>query len=87
MSWYFGEWLCPVHHAVSQIGKNMQTESMKELNEALVLALHHSDGNAEAFAFHLTAPLAAWMAQGMLDEDIAMSAIRLLHQLHHFVKF
>lgn len=60
----------------------MRTESMKALNEALALALHHSAGNAEAFAFHLTAPLAAWIGQGMLDEDIAMSAIRLLHQLH-----
>lgn len=64
----------------------MSTESMTALNEALALALHHSDGNAEEFALYLTAPLAAWMEQGMLDKDIAMSAIRLLHQLHPNVK-
>ena len=62
------------------------TQHMTHLNEALALALLHSDGNAQAFAFHLTAPLAAWMAQGMLDEDTAMEAIKLLHQLHPNLK-
>ena len=64
----------------------MTTQQMTQLNDALALALHHSDGNAEAFAFHLTAPLAGWMAQGMLNEDTAMAAIKLLHQLHPNVK-
>ncbi|CAN7781128.1 hypothetical protein LJR296_008011 [Cupriavidus necator] len=64
----------------------MTTQHMTQLNDALALALHQSDGNAQAFAFHLTAPLAAWMAQGLLDEDTAIEAIELLHQLHPNVK-
>ena len=58
---------------------------MIELNAALKLALQHSDGDPEAFAFHLTAPLAGWMGQGLLDEETAVKAIDLLHKLHpHF---
>jgi hypothetical protein len=55
---------------------------MNELNDALKLALESSNGNPEAFAFYLTAPLAGWMTQGMIDADTALEAIRLLHQLH-----
>lgn len=64
----------------------MTTGHMNELNEALALAVRNSDGNAQMFAFLLTAPLAGWMGQGMLDEGTAMAAIKLLHQLHPNVK-
>ena len=59
---------------------------MTEFNRALDVALIHSAGNAELFAFHLTAPLAGWMAQGLLQERTAKAAISLLHQLHPAIK-
>lgn len=62
------------------------TQMMVELNTALQSALLESEGNPEMFAFLLTAPLAAWMADGRLDEETALEAIRLLHQLHPTVK-
>lgn len=58
------------------------TNELIELNEALKLAIERADGDAEKFAFLLTAPLAGWMMQGMLDKETATEAIRLLHQLH-----
>jgi len=63
-----------------------QQPGIAELNRALVIALTNSSGNAQSFAFHLTAPLAAWSGQGFLDEGTAMAAISLLHQLHPDVK-
>jgi len=48
----------------------------------LRLAVEGANGDAEMFAFLLTASLAGWMMQGMLDENVSSEAIRLLHQLH-----
>ncbi len=62
------------------------TKKMKELNDALKLVLDGAEGAPDMFAFLLTAPLAGWMAQGMLDEDSAMAAIGLLHRLHPSVQ-
>lgn len=59
---------------------------MQKLNDALKLAVEQSDGDAQLFALLLTAPLAGWMVQGFLDEDVASRAIALLHQLHPDVK-
>lgn len=58
------------------------TIKLIELNDALRLAVEDANGDAEMFAFLLTAPLAGWMMQGMLDEDVSSEAIRLLHRLH-----
>jgi hypothetical protein len=63
-------------------GRKMMTTEFNELNEALKMAVDGADGDAEMFAFLLTAPIAGWLGQGMLDEDTALSAIQLLHQLH-----
>lgn len=76
-------------HAKKFSKDNMTFEKknqMPELDRALELALMHSAGNAEAFAFHLTAPLAGWMSQGFLRKETATAAIRLLHQLHLAIK-
>lgn len=53
-----------------------------KLNSDLKLAVTDAEGDPQRFAFLLTASLASWMAQGMLDQDTAMQAIRLLHKLH-----
>lgn len=55
---------------------------MKQLNDALKLAVEGAEGDAELFALLLTAPIAGWMTQGLLDEVVAAQAIALLHQLH-----
>jgi len=59
---------------------------MQQLNDALKLAVEQAQGDAELFALLLTAPLAGWMVQGFLDEDVASKAIGLLHQLHPNVR-
>ena len=58
------------------------TNRLIELNDALKLAVEGAEGNAEKFALLLTAPLSGWMMQGMLEEEVSLEAIRLLHQLH-----
>lgn len=55
---------------------------MTLLNEALKMALENADGNAEAFVFYFTATLAGFQGQRMLNENVVMQSIRLLHQLH-----
>jgi hypothetical protein len=64
----------------------MTTQQMADLNRALAVALDHSNGNAQALVFHLTAPLAGWMCQGLLDQNITTAVIKLLHQLHPDIK-
>lgn len=56
--------------------------SMLQLNEALAMALENAEGDPQAFAFYLSAALAGFMGQRMLNEHVAMQSIRLLHQLH-----
>lgn len=67
--------------ASSTFDPNVPAE-MARLNQALLIALESADGDPESFAFYLTAPLAAWMAEGGLNEDVAMASIQLLHRLH-----
>ncbi len=62
-----------------QVNSNCE---MPMLNEALQVATLHAEGDPQMFALMLTAPIAAWMLAGAIDENVAMEAIDLLHQLH-----
>lgn len=52
------------------------------LNEALARNVDQAEGDAEMFAFLLTSTLAAFNAQGLLDDKSSTRAIELLHELH-----
>ena len=52
------------------------------LNEALARNVQQAEGDAEMFAFLFTSTLAAFSAQGLLDDKAATRAIELLHELH-----
>ena len=52
------------------------------LNQALARNVDQAEGDAEMFAFLLTSTLAAFSAQGLLDDKAATRAIELLHELH-----
>lgn len=54
----------------------------QRLNEALARNVQQAEGDAEMFAFLLTSTLAAFNAQGLLDDKAATRAIELLHELH-----
>lgn len=54
----------------------------QRLNEALARNVLQAEGDAEMFAFLFTSTLAAFSAQGLLDDKAATRAIELLHQLH-----
>lgn len=62
--------------------RESSTKEMVQMNHALTIAVAHANGDAEAFAFHLSAALDGWMSQDMLDADTAMASIRLLRRLH-----
>jgi len=54
----------------------------QRLNEALARNVQQAEGDAEMFAFLLTSTMAAFNAQGLLDDKAATRAIELLHELH-----
>lgn len=58
------------------------TGAWQRLNEALARNVDQAEGDAEMFAFLLTSTLAAFGAQGLLDDKASTRAIELLHQLH-----
>ena len=53
------------------------------LNDALIRNVQYAEGDPEMFAFLLTSTLAAFSAQGLLDDGYATRAIELLHEPHH----
>ncbi|HHM8366133.1 hypothetical protein EFK68_04855 [Pseudomonas aeruginosa] len=54
----------------------------QRLNEALARNVQQAESDAEMFAFLLTSTLAAFNAQGLLDDKAATRAIEMLHELH-----
>lgn len=54
----------------------------QRLNEALARNVAQAEGDAEMFAFLLTSTLAAFNAQGLIDDKASTLAIELLHELH-----
>lgn len=74
--------LCPHTLDATEPREFLSDRHMSKLNEGLKIALAQAGGDAEGFAFHLTAVLGAWMGEGGLDEDVAWATIQLLHQLH-----
>lgn len=72
------------HHALdaTEPRELLDDKHMSKLNEGLKIALALAGGDAEAFAFQLTATLGAYMGEGGLEDEVAWPAIKLLHQLH-----
>lgn len=73
--------ICP-HALAAKEPHEILDASLAQVNAALELAVAHAAGDAEAFVFQLSAALAGWMGQGMLDKQIATKSIQMLHQLH-----
>lgn len=70
------------HALIAEEPRAILDASLAQVNAALELAVAHAAGDAEAFVFQLSAALAGWMGQGMLDEHVASKSIQMLHQLH-----
>jgi hypothetical protein len=54
----------------------------QRLNEALARNVDQAEGDPDMFAFLFTSTLAAFSAQGLLDDKSSTRAIELLHELH-----
>ncbi|NYE62466.1 hypothetical protein FHW58_003681 [Duganella sp. 1224] len=74
--------LSPHAEGASEPSEVANDHHMAQLNEALKTAVENADGNAEVFALYLGASIAGFMTQKMLNEDIAMQAVKFLHELH-----
>ena len=53
-----------------------------DLEKALAIAVHDSDGDPQLFAYLLSAPLNAWIQAGLLNKEVGEDAIQLLRKLH-----
>ena len=53
-----------------------------DLEKALAIAVHNSDGDPQLFAYLLSAPISAWMQAGLLNKEVGEDVIQLLRKLH-----